>query len=182
MFGSFVAILVYIMMKFAPLLFLSLFIFNHIDAQQAPKLPGSFKISVRILDITGKQPLEYATISLMNDSSKKVINGGITNKRGLVELQNLAAGKYNLLVQFIGYEDYLQKISLASDLLIPEILLHKKTVELTNVTVKSTRQIIENKLDKMVYNLDKDITSQGGIATDALKKIPGVTVDIDGNV
>jgi outer membrane receptor protein involved in Fe transport len=34
----------------------------------------------------------------------------------------------------------------------------------------------------LVYNLDKDITSQGGVATDALKKIPGVTVDIDGNV
>jgi len=34
----------------------------------------------------------------------------------------------------------------------------------------------------MVYNVANDITSQGGVATDVLKKIPMVTVDIDGNV
>jgi outer membrane receptor protein involved in Fe transport len=170
------------MMKIFYFLFSLIFLSSNLAAQQSNKSVPSLKISAKVLDNTSKQPIEYATISLMNDSSKKVVNGGITNKRGLVELQNLSTGIYNLLVQFIGYEDHLQKISLVSDLSMPEILLHKKTVELTNVTVKSTRQIIENKLDKMVYNLDKDITSQGGIATDALKKIPGVTVDIDGNV
>jgi outer membrane receptor protein involved in Fe transport len=170
------------MMKFICLFFLSFSLFNNIAAQQTKNSALSLKISAKVFDFISKQPIEYATISLMNDSSKKVINGGITNKRGVIELQNLVTGKYNLLVQFIGYDDYTQKISLESDLTIPEILLQKKTVELNNVTVKSTRQIIENRLDKMVYNLDKDITSQGGIATDALKKIPGVTVDIDGNV
>ena len=34
----------------------------------------------------------------------------------------------------------------------------------------------------MVYNVDKDVTSQGGVATDVLKKIPQVDVDVDGNV
>lgn len=170
------------MIKFSFFVFIALFLFGNLAAQQNNKQVTGFKLSAKIFDNSSKQPIEYATLSLINDSSKKVINGGITNKRGLIELQNLATGNYHLLVQFIGYIDYAQKISVASDITIPEILLQKKTVELNNVTVKSTRQIIENKLDKMVYNLDKDITSQGGIATDALKKIPGVTVDIDGNV
>jgi outer membrane receptor protein involved in Fe transport len=163
-------------------LFFLIFIFADINAQQSNKSINSFTISAKIFDNTSKQPIEYATISLTSDSSKKIINGGITNKKGIVELQNLPKGNYILVVQFIGYDDYSQKLQLDANLLIPEILLKKKTVELDNVTVKSTRQIIENRLDKMVYNLDKDITSQGGIATDALKKIPGVTVDIDGNV
>ena len=34
----------------------------------------------------------------------------------------------------------------------------------------------------MVFNAEKDLTSQGGVATDILKKIPQVSVDPDGNV
>ena len=34
----------------------------------------------------------------------------------------------------------------------------------------------------MVYNAELDLTSQGGVATDILKKIPQVDVDVHGNV
>lgn len=169
-------------MKISLFLFSFVIFLNTLFAQQTNKSTGSWKISAKILDANNKQPIEYATITLLNDSSKKVINGGISNKKGAIELLNVIPGNYRLLVQFLGFEDYTQKIQIQSNLVISEILLHKKAVELNNVTVSSTRKIIENRLDKIVYNLEKDITSQGGIATDALKKIPGVTVDIDGNV
>jgi hypothetical protein len=53
---------------------------------------------------------------------------------------------------------------------------------LNEVTVTGQKNIIENKIDKIVYNADRDITSQNGVATDVLKKVPRVSVDIDGNV
>ena len=53
---------------------------------------------------------------------------------------------------------------------------------LQGVTVTGDKPIIENKIDKTVYNAANDITSQGGLAIDVLKKVPQVTVDIDGNV
>src|ERR1700749_5049836 len=34
----------------------------------------------------------------------------------------------------------------------------------------------------MIFNAEKDITSQTGVATDILKKVPQVSVDVDGNV
>jgi ferric enterobactin receptor len=160
----------------------SLFFVTNIHSQISNKSTANLKISAKIFEDVSHQPIEYATISLINDSTHKTINGSISNKRGLFEIQNITPGIYRLLIQFMGYEDFSQKIEIAASITLPEILLKKKSVELNNVTVKSTRQIIENRLDKIVYNLDKDITSQGGIATDALKKIPGVTVDIDGNV
>ena len=170
------------MARFIILSFFVLCLYTNVEAQLGNKTIGVFKISAKVLDAVSHEPIEFATITLMNDSTKKVLNGSITNKRGSFDIQNIPSGNYQLVVQFIGYEDYTQKISLTNNHIISEILLKKKSVQLNDVTVKSTRQIIENKLDKMVYNLEKDITSQGGVATDALKKIPGVTVDIDGNV
>jgi outer membrane receptor protein involved in Fe transport len=50
------------------------------------------------------------------------------------------------------------------------------------VTVTGDQRLVENRIDKMVFNAEKDLTSQGGVATDILKKIPQVSVDVDGNV
>ena len=51
-----------------------------------------------------------------------------------------------------------------------------------NVTITATPRLIENKIDKIVFNAERDLTSQGGVATDVLKKVPQVSVDVDGNV
>ncbi len=53
---------------------------------------------------------------------------------------------------------------------------------LQGVVVTSQQKLIDNRIDKMVFNAEKDLTSQGGVATDLLKKIPMVSVDVDGNV
>src|SRR5580658_10341765 len=58
----------------------------------------------------------------------------------------------------------------------------KKVTTMQTVTVTATRGLVENKLDKTVYNVEKDVTSLGGVATDVLKKVPMISVDVDGNV
>src|SRR3982751_3164346 len=53
---------------------------------------------------------------------------------------------------------------------------------LQNVIVTGSTKLIDNRIDKLVFNAEKDITSQSGVATDLLKKVPQVSVDVDGNV
>ena len=55
-------------------------------------------------------------------------------------------------------------------------------LNIQEVTVTGDRPVIENKIDKVVYNVANDVTSQGGLAVDVLKKVPNVTVDLEGNV
>jgi len=151
-------------------------------SQQKSNHADIFQVSGKVLEAVSKQPIEYATISIINDSTKKVINGAVTDKKGNFIIEKIYKGKYIIRVEFLGYTDFTKNISINADQIITEILIAKKTNTLADVTVTSNKHVIENKIDKLVYNVEKDITSQGGVATDALKKIPMVTVDADGNV
>lgn len=144
------------------------------------------KISGRVADSLSKQVLEYCSITLRNQVSQKIITGTVTDGSGLFVFNNVQSGEYTLEIEFIGYVKlYRKDIAVRNgnaNVSLGTLLLAKASHTLQNVTINGSRQLIENKIDKLVYNVEKDITSQGGMATDALKKIPGITVDIDGNV
>jgi outer membrane receptor protein involved in Fe transport len=150
------------------------------------KATANISIAGKVVDSISKQPIEYAAISLTDISSKKIVNGSISTNKGFFKINNILPGSYSLSIESIGYISYIKKINTAesrlSEIVIAEVLLSKKSGTLQNVTVTGSKQVIENKIDKIVFNVDKDITSQGGMATDALKKIPQVSVDINGNI
>jgi len=89
-------------------------------------------------------------------------------------------------VEFIGYEKMTKdNISITNDkrsVNLGTISLSPSMTSLQSVTIVGDKPVVENKIDKIVYNVSNDITSQGGAAIDVLKKVPQVTVDIDGNV
>jgi len=53
---------------------------------------------------------------------------------------------------------------------------------LKEVVIDGKRALIEEKLDRTVYNVERDKSLTGGDATDALRRVPLLSVDIDGNV
>src|SRR6185503_10607637 len=53
---------------------------------------------------------------------------------------------------------------------------------LKGVEITSETPVFELKPDKKVFNVDKSLASTGGTAEDVLKKVPSVSVDMDGNV
>jgi outer membrane receptor protein involved in Fe transport len=161
------------------LLLLSLFIVNGQD------LPVN-SISGTITDSISRLPLEYATITLFVKDSSKPVTGSVTDKKGNFTITELKDGQYKLVVEFIGYQSFsLKEVRLGKSnrvLNFKNIALLQQKGTLQSVTVVAKSKLIENKIDKMVFNAEKDVTSQSGVATDVLKKIPQVSVDVDGNV
>ena len=173
------------------LLFLLLFFsFSFLNAQgwgggnQGPKITG--KIIGKLIDESTKEPVEFATVVLINSEFGQQLDGVITESDGKFKLADIKLGKYNVEFSFLGYETKVVKnLELTKkkpDINLKEVLLSQENVSLDEVTVTTERSVIENKVDKIVYNADQDITNAGGDAAEVLRKVPMLTVDMDGNV
>ncbi len=141
-------------------------------------------VSGRVIDMNSRKAIEYATITLKNKEGKTV-NGGISDVKGNFTIGNVPTGSYKIVVDFIGYASYNDTLTLAEgnkNFHIADIRLKNAGQSLNEVTVVSKAPLVENKIDKIVYNAANDVTAQGGVALDVLKKVPQVSVDIDGNV
>ncbi|MFL5787680.1 MAG: TonB-dependent receptor domain-containing protein [Flavisolibacter sp.] len=141
-------------------------------------------VTGKVIDSTTGQPVEYATISVYLNGNSKPSSGTVTDAKGNFNIDNLPSGDYEFVIGFIGYQSRSVNVPVTGSTTIQlnTIRLLNSNSVLSGVTVTASRPLIENKIDKLVYNVDRDLSSQGGVATDVLKKVPQVTVDIDGNV
>ena len=155
-------------------------------AQDKISYKGHGNILGKIVDSLTNLPLQYATITLYAGGKSKPLNGTTSDAGGDFSLAKIPPGNYNLVIEFVGY----QSINLNNVIVgqghevvsLNLIRLSKKSSTLQSVTVTAPEKLVENKIDKMVFNVEKDITSQTGVATDVLKKVPELSVDVDGNV
>jgi outer membrane receptor protein involved in Fe transport len=142
-------------------------------------------ISGTITDSLSHSPLEYATITIYPYGNKVPLTGTVSEKTGIYNIKNIPDGVYTLVFEFIGYNSFTirdLRFSKVKPVLEKNISLSPVKNTLQTVTVVAQSKLVENRIDKMVYNAEKDITSQSGVAADVLRKIPQVSVDADGNV
>jgi ferric enterobactin receptor len=142
--------------------------------------PGA--ISGKVADSLSHQPVEYATVILMS-AEGKTLNGAVTDPKGVFTIDAVQPGQYQVMAESMGYVSRVIKVTVDKrGVRLPDILLQKSGKTLNAFTVTAKAPLVENKLDKIVFNAANDISSQGGVATDVLKKVPMVSVDLDGNV
>jgi len=151
---------------------------------KGPSITG--KIEGAATDSGTGAPVEFATVVLIDAASGKELNGTITDEKGEFKLQDVKNGTYTLSFSFLGYQTKtVEGVELTlekPDVNIGKIEMISEGLMLTEVTVTEEAALIENKIDKMVYNAEKDVTAAGGDATDLLRKVPLLSVDLDGNV
>ena len=152
---------------------------------EIPTGKGNSKISGFVVDSALTQAVEYATIALLDKATQKPVDGTIADDKGKFSLTKVAEGEYTLLFRFIGYSPKTIdgiKVEKGKDIDLGVIKMSASTVMLDAVTVTGEKSLIEEKVDRLVYNAEKDLTSKGGDAADVLRKVPMLSVDFDGNV
>ncbi|MDB5016530.1 MAG: hypothetical protein JWQ84_1362 [Mucilaginibacter sp.] len=144
------------------------------------------KISGTLIDSVTRKPLDYASVGLYHSGGKSPITGVVTDAKGSFKLDNLHPGSYKLSITFIGYPtkviDPIITTDAKPDKNVGNILVSPGAKLLKEVVIQGQTALIENHIDKIVYNAEKDLTAAGGTATDLLEKVPEVSVDINGNV
>jgi outer membrane receptor protein involved in Fe transport len=145
----------------------------------------TLNISGTVIDsLTGKS-VEFATVALVDPSNNKPINGAVCDESGKFLIPKAANGNYNLIVSFVGYTT--KKITLlalekGNEINLGTITLSPSAKMLHEVVVEGQKTLVEEKVDRTIYNAEQDATTKGGDATDVLKRVPLLTVDVDGNV
>jgi outer membrane receptor protein involved in Fe transport len=149
-----------------------------------PSIVG--KVSGTLIDSVTKQPLEYASVSIFRSTGKSPLNGVLTDEKGNFKIEGIHPGSYKLRIVYVGYPDKfvdgIETTNSKPDKNVGNIFVAPSTKTLKGVEITGTASLVENKIDKIVYNAEKDLTAAGGNATDVLQKVPLVAVDINGNV
>ncbi|GAB2541406.1 TonB-dependent receptor [Spirosoma aerophilum] len=146
---------------------------------------GNAKLTGVVTDSTTGKPVEFASIALINAQTKKPIDGTVADEKGKFTLNKLPQGDFQLLISFVGYRNKTissVKLDRKGDINLGAIKLGADVRTLKEVEVVGQASLVEEKVDRLVYNADKDITAKGGDATDVMRKVPLLSVDLDGNV
>ncbi|MBX2953954.1 MAG: TonB-dependent receptor [Leadbetterella sp.] len=154
---------------------------------QTPALKGDGRITGVLTDSTANTPVEFATLSLFRvPNLTQPVDGAMTDDKGKFDLKDLAYGDYVIRFSFIGYSDKTSDVISVSPtsrvVNLGNVLLAPSARMLKEVEITGQAAVIEERVDRLVYNADKDITSKGGDATEILRKVPLLSVDLDGNV
>lgn len=147
---------------------------------------GHGRISGVVIDPETKQPVEFANVALIDPKTGKPVDGAVCDDKGKFVISKIADGTYSISVTFIGYETVdIPNVVIApkkQDIVLGEIKLATSAKLLNEVVVEGQKQLIEERVDRTVYNAENDQTARGGDATDVLKRVPLLSVDLDGNV
>lgn len=146
---------------------------------------GHSRISGTVIDSLSQKPVEFANVALVVPGSPTPIDGTICDDKGEFALSKVAVGNYQLLITFIGFETKVVSVTIDDkndDIKLGQIIISPTPQVLEAVTVEGQRALIEERVDRTVYNAENDLTTRGGDATDVLKRVPMLSVDLDGNV
>lgn len=154
---------------------------------QRPNIPAGERgiIVGKVVDATSNEPIEYATIAVLRIRDSSAVGVGSTNSDGSFAVQNIPPGRYVVKISFVGYKNYFVdslRVTPGQPVHLGTISLHSTAEEIGEVVVKGERPMIESKIDRKVFYVDKNVLAQSGNATDVLQQVPSVQVDAEGNV
>lgn len=144
------------------------------------------KIVGTVIDSSSKEIVEFAAVALTDLRQNRQIDGVITDEKGAFRFSDIRPGKYQIAITFIGYKtkilDDIEVTPRRPDVNLGQVFLLAEGLTLGEVTVTGQAATVENRIDKLVYNAEKDISTAGGDAAEVLRRVPLLSVDLDGNV
>ncbi|WP_339614015.1 carboxypeptidase-like regulatory domain-containing protein [uncultured Winogradskyella sp.] len=128
-----------------------------------------------------QNPLPYANILAIPQANDQDVKFAISENDGSYKLGLVKNQTYEITVSYLGYKPQTLTITTADQDVIKNFTLKENPDQLDEVIIKYTPPITVKK-DTITYDVTKFVTGEERKLRDALKKLPGVEVDREGNV
>ena len=145
----------------------------------AQKLYGVLKDSLT------QAPIVFATVSIRAAGTDSALQSTVTDEKGRFTLKKLLPGNFELMVTSVGYDPIRRSVTIPptnDPVDLGTLFISPRQDMMKEVVIDKRRALIEEKLDRTVYNVERDKSLTGGDATDAMRRVPLLSVDMDGNV
>ncbi len=152
-----------------PALLFLFFIFLNISSLKAQE----FEISGRVKD-ANDAPLVFANVLLKNQDSV-LIKGAATDENGLFAIRNVKGGNYLLSASYLDASSEIRSVTVTSDVTLDDLIILQTETQLEEVEVIYKKPTIEQRADRLIFNVENTSLSQGNI-WDILKQTPGVII------
>ena len=144
---------------------------------------GTAVLSGRVLDMRGDAPVGFATVVIENAAGQP-ISGALAGENGRFLVQGLATGSYTVRITFPGFLEAEADVVVSplnqsydlGDIRLPRIAGFEEQVTVTAEAIRAAG------IDTQVFTLGDGPVQSTGSMLDALKNVPGVTVDQEGKV
>ena len=133
-----------------------------------------------ILEEATNTPLEYATISLKDSKTDRIILGGLSNSKGKFAV-SIAKGNYQVTIEYLGFKPTIVPLQITKDTSLGKLYLKADNEQLNEVQISSHKPIRINK-GKISLITSKDVSSKGNNALEILNNLPSVHTDNTGIV
>jgi hypothetical protein len=161
---------------------LKFFLFALLGVMATAQAQNTGSVSGKITEKSNNAPISYATVSIKDNG--KVVSGVNTDDNGDFTLKNLALKTYTIEIQYIGFRKYIGSVILSDNkkTATVNVSLEEEATQLKGVNIVAERSTMEQKIDRKVITVGKDLTTAGASASDIMSNIPSVNVDQDGKL
>lgn len=142
-------------------------------------------ISGKVVEEVGGLSIPSAIVAVYIDGTEQPVTTSATDEDGFFSIKNLKPGNYRIKISFVGYAPLIVNGIIItekdSDRNLGTLKLSSEQNSLQEVTITVQKPAIEFGADGVTYNVGSSVLAEGSTATDVLKNVPMVQVDIDGN-
>lgn len=136
-----------------------------------------------LIDSAAKKPIDKAVVGLVIKSSPSDTIYTFTDEKGQFRFDPVPASNFSIVIRNMGYRPVAKFVPVnkaEKTIDIGTIILVDQAKLLSEVVVEAAPIVVKE--DTIEYNASSFKVKEGAVVEDLLKKLPGVTVDKDGNV
>jgi iron complex outermembrane receptor protein len=139
----------------------------------------------KVIEEVGALPIPFAVVSIFEATAEQPLLTIQTDENGYFRFNNLKIGTYKVKVSYVGFASlFVNEIIITDkdlDKNLGNLKLSNEQSNLNEVVISAPKPLVEFGADVITYNVGSSVLAEGSTATDVLKNVPMVQVDIDGN-